>query len=71
MVVFGGACLPELLSQAAAPGTTCARLGFTPTDATPCKVEPIRDDDDALFVLEGKENPFSMQKLHFPDLFHT
>ena len=71
MDIFGGTCLPELLSQAAAPGTTYARLGVAPIDGRFCRGEPIRDDDDALFVLEGKENPFATQKLHFPDLFHT
>lgn len=71
MDIFGGSQLEEILTQVAAPGTEYAALGFTPTGSVACRAEPISDDSDALFVLAGKENPFSRQKLHFPDLFHT
>ena len=58
-------------SQTAAPGTERATLGFAPAGSSACCAEPISDDSDALFVLAGKENPFSHRQLHFPDLFHT
>lgn len=71
MDIFGGSDLEEILSQTAAPGTERATLGFAPAGSSACCAEPISDDSDALFVLAGKENPFSHRQLHFPDLFHT
>ena len=71
MDIFGGSDLEEILSQTAAPGTERATLGFAPAGSSACCAEPISDDSDALFVLAGKENPFSRRQLHFPDLFHT
>ena len=71
MDIFGGSDLEEILSQTAAPGTERATLGFAPAGSSACCAEPISDDNDALFVLAGKENPFSRRQLHFPDLFHT
>ena len=59
MDIFGGSDLEEILSQTAAPGTERATLGFAPAGSSACCAEPISDDSDALFVLAGKENPFS------------
>ena len=71
MDIFGGSDLEEILSQPAAPGTARATLGFAPAGSSACCAEPISDDSDALFVLVGKENPFSRRQLHIPGLIHT
>lgn len=63
-----GQNLREILSETAAPGTTVARLGFA------AKREGIFApilEDDALFVLPGKDNPFAQEKICMPLLSHA
>lgn len=66
-----GMALDEVIRLAAPPGTESVVLGFTPTDASPYQAEPVAKGNDALFVLQNKENPFAQQKLRFPELAHT
>lgn len=49
----------ELLAAVALPSTQSVTLGFTPRDTTGCRWAPCLLDDCTLFVLEGKENPFT------------
>ena len=69
--LFGGSDRDAAVAQLARPGVREAVLGFTPTEPAFCRREPEDDDGDALFVLEGGENPFAGGMLHFPELSHT
>ncbi len=44
---------------------------FTPIKYHDCEVARVEDDNDALFVLEGKENIFAEENLMFPEIAHT
>ena len=71
--VFCGAGqdLGAILSAVGTEETAEAALLFTPNCVPACRAEPTFDDDNALFVLEGKENLFSGRKLLFPEISHT
>lgn len=44
---------------------------FTPTEESTCEVTLHQDEDDVLFVWEGKENIFAGDRLLFPEISHT
>ncbi len=62
--------LGELISCMMPAGADRAILGFTPAEEEECSCLPI-EDEDYLFVLDGKENPFSESRLMFPLLSHA
>lgn len=61
----------QILRATALPGTRRIELGWFPADTAGCRVEKLENDDDALFWLKGKENPFAGRPLRFPLLAHT
>lgn len=63
--------LERVLAAAAAPGTLRAELGFSPPTAAGGILRRLEDGEERLFVLEGRENPFSREKLLFPLLSHA
>lgn len=70
--IFGNQRCPleDILSALAAPETKKAVLGFTPVQADNACFSVI-DNDDALFLLSGKENIFDGQRAMFPILSHA
>lgn len=70
--LFGGGDTPMdvLLARLARPGTRRAVLGFMPQDQTGCSIEMI-SNDDRLFVLGRRENPFVESPMRMPLLSHT
>lgn len=63
--------LNQILSAVAGEKVNQVVFKFTPTEQKGCKIQKIEDDDDALFVLKGKENIFAEEKLLFPEIAHT
>ena len=63
--------LQEILTAITTEKTNEIVFKFTPIKYHDCEVARVEDDDDALFVLEGKENIFSEEKLMFPEIAHT
>lgn len=63
--------LNQILSAVAGEKVNQVVFKFTPTEQKECKIQKIEDDDDALFVLKGKENIFAEEKLLFPEIAHT
>ena len=64
--VFGGGTLDEILSALARADTMTCALGFSPLLQEGFEVLPRREEDTTLFVLGGKENPFTRNRLMFP-----
>ncbi len=71
--IFGDGCCPmeNLLSSMASAETKQAVLGFTPKDPKNCSCLSIHDQEDTLFILNGKENIFTAHKAMFPLLSHA
>lgn len=46
-------------------------LAFARTEQWNYEIKKIEDEDNALFVLKGKENIFAGEKLIFPEIAHT
>jgi len=65
-----GRDLAAILRAAAAPETARVELGFTPRGAEEWAVRPLLEEDTTLFVLAGKENPFSTP-CRMPSLSHA
>lgn len=64
--------MPDVLSAIAGEGDCLVELGFMPNrEFRGARISPIMDEDDALFLLSGKENPFLGRLLRFPVLSHT
>lgn len=63
--------LNQILSAVAGEKVNQVVFKFTPAEQKECKIQKIEDDDDALFVLKGKENIFAEEKLLFPEIAHT
>lgn len=59
-----------ILEAIAGEETEYAALKFTPKDGYGFGAALLRDDD-ALFVLRGKENIFGREPLFFPEISHT
>nr|MDD6335718.1 GNAT family N-acetyltransferase [bacterium] len=66
-----GSALDPLLAAVAPCDTRRVALGFTPKDTNGYDVRPIGGEDDALFVLAGKDNPFAGQRVMMPLLSHA
>lgn len=66
-----GRDLEAILLAAAGPETERAALGFTPLDTSRWAVQPLCEEDTALFVLEGKEDPFAAAPCRMPSLSHA
>lgn len=71
--IFGSCdcCITELLSPIANKETKNLQLGFTPKDTRGFKETLYKEENSQLFMFEGKENPFSQNKLMFPLLSHA
>lgn len=65
-----GRDLGAILRAAAAPETARVELGFTPRNTDGWTVRPLLEEDTTLFVLAGKENPFSTP-CRMPSLSHA
>ena len=63
--------MTDILRDAAGRGTKRVQLQFTPRNDEGFIVEEVQDDDNTLFVLNGKENIYKTEKLCFPDISHT
>lgn len=61
----------EILSAVVSPSITTAILGFSPKEKIKCKMEKLQEDDTTLFMLLGKENIFSDNRIMFPLLSHA
>ncbi|QLY77919.1 GNAT family N-acetyltransferase [Clostridium intestinale] len=71
-VFYKGNCsLDEILSIIAEVNTKTAILGFTPKQVKDFKINKLYEEDTTLFILKGKENLFSSNKLMFPVLSHA
>ncbi len=66
-----GQDLPEILGELSARDGGQVRLGFTPKNASGLRCAPILEDDDALFIYKGGENPFEEHRLRLPLLSHA
>lgn len=66
-----GGDMSAILSAAAAPGTTRVELGFTPLGPVGWTAAPLEEEDTTLFVLDGKEGPFSAGPCRMPSLSHA
>ena len=60
-----------ILRAAAKKEVRTIEFGWFPKEAAGCRVEPIDDEDNALFLLRGNEPPFAERPLRFPLLCHT
>lgn len=71
--IYGGsgASLQEILNAAAEPSFKSARLGFTPVETGNAAAFKRKEEDETLFLLQGKENLFSVYPLMFPLLSHA
>ncbi|ERK30027.1 GNAT family N-acetyltransferase [Clostridium intestinale] len=67
----GNCSLDEILSIMSEENTKTAILGFTPKVAKDFKINKLHEEDTTLFILKGKENLFSANKLMFPVLSHA
>ena len=69
---FGGQDFPleALLHQLLMPGMNRIELGFTPLHTSDFSCAPI-ENDETLFVLKGKENPFHDAQVRMPSLSHA
>lgn len=65
-----GRDLAAILRAAAAPETARVELGFTPWSTEGWTVRPLLEEHTTLFVLAGKENPFSTP-CRMPSLSHA
>lgn len=63
--------LHHILSSLMDNNTQQVNLGFTPRDITGFTIQPLKDDDLTLFVLDKKENIFATHQLMIPTLSHT
>jgi len=61
-----GASLGEILGVLADEQTEYAYLGFTPKACENCSAVASQEEDNHLFVLEGKDNIFKTDKIMFP-----
>ena len=60
----------DILDTLSCPGMKHAVLEFTPKDTEGFLLTPLADDD-TLFFLTKKDNPFRQHKLRFPGLSHA
>jgi len=67
----GNGSLDEILSIIAEENTKTAILGFTPKVTKDFKINKLHEEDTTLFILKGKENLFSSNRLMFPVLSHA
>jgi GNAT superfamily N-acetyltransferase len=67
----GNCSLDEILSIMAEENTKIVILGFTPKQVKDFKINKLHEEDTTLFILKGKENLFSSNKLMFPVLSHA
>lgn len=70
-----GKDLKPILAAVATEEISWIVFKFTPafaqTEQWNCEIKKIEDEDNALFVLKGKENIFAAEKLMFPEIAHT
>lgn len=66
-----GKDLNHILAAVASEEISRIVFQFTPAEAQKYEMEKIEDEDNALFVLRGKENIFADEKLMFPEIAHT
>lgn len=71
--IYGGEgqTLEEILAAASPPQVHTASLGFTPVHTEVGQLSPLLEEDDTLFILQGKENIFKGGQLMFPLLSHA
>ncbi|WP_286907203.1 GNAT family N-acetyltransferase [Clostridium sp. UBA1652] len=67
----GNCSLDEILSIVSEENTKTAILGFTPKEVKDFKINKLHEEDTTLFILKGKENLFSSNKIMFPVLSHA
>ena len=75
LVVHDLFCPPETdleaaLAGLAVPNIRRVELGFTPLDPDGWEAAPLREEDTTLFVLAGREDPFSRLPCRMPSLSH-
>ena len=75
LVVHDLFCPPETdleaaLAGLAGPDIRRVELGFTPLDPDGWEAAPLREEDTTLFVLAGREDPFSRLPCRMPSLSH-
>lgn len=63
--------LQEIVAASAGAGTEKVVFGFTPKDTSGCLEAMIDNQDDTLFVLNGKENIFAENRVMLPVLSHA
>lgn len=67
----GNCSLDEILSIMTEENTKTTILGFTPKEVKDFKINKLHKEDTTLFILKGKENLFSSNKLMFSVLSHA
>lgn len=67
----GNCSLDEILSIMTEENTKTVILGFTPKEVKDFKINKLHKEDTTLFILKGKENLFSSNKLMFSVLSHA